>query len=140
MKEEIGSCWNPAGAVESERSTRDQTVQVKMIQQSLIPGVEHGEESDFAFQMGSGEIGKSCGNGLEEDVEQNLLVDEHERIQFMGNRKDQMEVANRKKFGLLCLKPLFSSGRPTLGTMPVATRVETGPFKAAGIASLQMTA
>ena len=139
VKQKVGTCGNPAGAVEGKRAARDQTVQMKMIQQDLIPGVEHGKEPDSAFQVGSSEIGKSLRHGFEEDVQQNLLVGQDQRIQFMGNRKDQMEVADRKKFGRLCLQPLFSSGGTTLGTMPVPARMETGTLKAAGIASLEMT-
>ena len=68
---------------------------MKMIQQGLIPGVEHGEESDFAFQVGSSEIGKSLGNGFEEDVEQNFLIDEYQRVQFVGQGEDQMDSGDK---------------------------------------------
>src|SRR5207244_7509893 len=79
-------------------------------------------------------------NGFEEDVEQNLLIDQDQRIQFMRKRKDQMEIPDGKKFGLLGLQPLFGSRRPTFRTMPVAARVETGTFKTTRIALLKMTA
>ena len=93
MKQEVGSGRNPARAVECESATWDQTVQVNMIQQSLIPGMEHGQKPDLAFQMGSAEVRQSLGNGLEEDSEQDLLIDEDQRVQFMRKGKDQMEVA-----------------------------------------------
>ena len=140
VKQEVGSCRNPARAVEGKRAAWDQTVQVKVIQQGLIPGVENGEETDLAFQMGSSEIGKSFRHRLEEDVEENLLVGEDQRIQFMRKSKDQMEVADRKKLRFLGLDPFISGRRTTPGTMPVPARVEKGAFKAAGIAPLQMTA
>ena len=115
-------------------------MQVKVIQQGLIPGVENGEETDLAFQMGSSEIGKSFRHRLEEDVAENFLVGEDQRIQFMRNSKDEMEVANRKKLRLMGLNPFISGRGTTLGTMPVPARMGKGAFKATGIALLQMTA
>ena len=79
-------------------------------------------------------------DGLEEDVEQNFLVDEDQRVQFMGKRKNKVKVTDRQKFRLLCLQPLVCSRRTALGTVSIAARVENGTFKATGIASVQMTA
>jgi len=139
VKQEVGSCRNPPRTVEGKCAAGDQTMQVKVIQQSLIPGMENGEETDLAFQMSSSEISKGFRHRLEEDVEENLLVGEDQRIQFVRNSKDQMEVADRKKVRLLGLDPFMSGRRTTLGTMPVPARVEKGAFKATGIATLQMT-
>src|SRR5215510_13886994 len=89
--------------------------------------------------MSSSKIGKSFRYRLEEDVEESLLVGEDQRIQFMRNGKDEVEVADRKKLRLFSLDPFISGRRTTSGTMPIPARVENAAFKATGIASLQMT-
>ena len=70
VKQEVGSSRDPARTVEGECAARDQTVQVKVIQQGLIPSVENGEETDRGFLMGSSKIDKSFRHRLEEDVEE----------------------------------------------------------------------
>ena len=50
-KEKTVSGMNPTTAVEGQRTGRDDTVQVKMIQELLIPGVKNRCESDLATQV-----------------------------------------------------------------------------------------
>jgi hypothetical protein len=115
-------------------------VQVKVIAQGLIPGVKDSQKADLAVQMGPSEVGQCFGNGFEEDGEQDFLVGENQRIQFVGECENKVEVPGRQKVGLLALEPLFSGVRSTLGAMPVTARVVGGTLKATAVTPLQMSA
>jgi len=92
VKQEIGFGRNPAGAIGGERAAGDQTMEMEVIAQSLVPGVKDGQEADRAVKMSPSEIGQGLRDRLEEDVEEDLLVDQDKGIQFVGNREHQMEM------------------------------------------------
>lgn len=64
---------------------------------------------------------------------------EDQGIQFVGYGKDEMEVADRKKFRLLSLQPLIDGVSSTLAAMPIPAGVVGGALKITGIAPLQVT-
>ena len=123
-----------------ERATGDETVQMKVIPQGLVPGVKDSQETDLSVQMGSPEVGQRFRDRFKEDVEQDFLVGENERIQFVRERENEVKVTRGQKFGFLALQPLFGGVRSTLGAMAVTARVVAGPLKAAAVTTLQMSA
>ena len=48
VKKEIGFGRNPSQAIIGERAARDQTMEMEVIAQSLVPGVKDGKETDLA--------------------------------------------------------------------------------------------
>ncbi len=49
-KKEARAGWNPAGVVEREPAGRDDTVNVGMKLQLLIPSMQHAEEADLGCE------------------------------------------------------------------------------------------
>ena len=50
-QEEVIRCRNPAGVVWGEAAGWDYAVDMRMMQQLLIPGMEHAEESNLGAEM-----------------------------------------------------------------------------------------
>src|SRR5205823_4893679 len=72
-----------------------------MKQDVLPPGVQHGGETDFRSQVPGrgGNLLQGAGGGSEQDIKKDGLVAESERIQFLRNGEDDVEVRNRKERG-----------------------------------------
>ncbi len=75
---------------------------MRVQEQVLTPGVQHGEETDLSAQMlgigGDGEQG--FGTDLEQEVVEDLLILQGERSKLMREREDDMEVGDGQQFGL----------------------------------------
>jgi len=113
---------------------------VRVLAQSLVPGVKDGQEADRAVKMSPSEIGQGLRDRLEEDVEEDLLVDQDKGIQFVRKSENQMEIRAGYQVGHLPLEPIVGGARSALGAVAVAARVVGGPLEAAMITPLQMTA
>ena len=74
MKQEVGFGGNPSAPVETQGAARDQTVQMEVIPQGLIPGMKNGQESNSAVQVSAAEIRERFGNRFKEDGDQDLWV------------------------------------------------------------------
>ena len=139
-KQEIGAGCDPSRSVEAERAAWNQTVKMIVTAESLIPGVKDGEKSDLAMQVRAAEVGQGFRDGLEEDGNHDLRVHQENRIQFVGDREDHVEVTGWKKFLFVPLKPAVRCGGAALGTGSVAARVEARMFGAAGVTPLHVPA
>jgi len=58
----------PASVARSEAASGDDAVNMRMMLQSLIPGMEHAEESDLCSQVPgiAGDFQQSCGTGVKQ--------------------------------------------------------------------------
>ena len=54
------SARQPLAAIRRQATTRDHAVQVRVMEQSLVPGVQHGEKTDL-----SSEVFRIGGDGTE---------------------------------------------------------------------------
>ena len=61
-QEEVMPSWNPMAVVWGQAAGRDDAVDMWMVQQLLIPGVQHAEEADLRAQV----------SGIAGDLEQRL--------------------------------------------------------------------
>jgi len=98
----------PPDAVLVEPSGRHQHVYVRVVLQGAGPGVQHGQDAEFASHEpgvepdpAQGVDGRAHEYGVEF-----LLVAAHRVAQLMGQGEDQMEVAHRQKLGLPLLQPV----------------------------------
>ena len=139
-KQEIGTGREPSRSVEAERAAGNQTVKMIVTAESLIPGVKDGEKSDLAMQVRAAEIGQGFRDGLEEDGNHDLWVHQENRIQFVRDREDHVEVTRWKKFLFVPLKPAVRCGGAALGTGSVPAGVEAGMLGAAGVTPLHVPA
>ena len=66
-QEEIMLPGNPAGVILCQAAGRDDAVNMGMVQQLLIPGVQYAEESDLGAQVFriAGDLEQSLGAGAE---------------------------------------------------------------------------
>ena len=84
-----------------------------MGQQVGTPRVQDGEKADLgaeAFGIG-GHFEQGLRAGLEEQVEQWPARGQSQRVQFVGQSEDDMEVVGVQQVALLCLEPSVASLR-----------------------------
>ena len=100
-------------------------VDMGMKLEALIPTMEHAEESDLGAQVAgiAGELQQGCGTGLEQEVEDHLLVLESERSEFARQSEDEMHVAGGQKFPFACLEPALARVALAPRTVPISARV-----------------
>ena len=61
---------DPAGAIRSETAGGQHAVDMGMMLQSLVPGMEHAEETDLGSKVPgiAGDLQQSCSTGVEQQV------------------------------------------------------------------------
>jgi len=116
-------------------------VQVDVIEELLVPGVENGGEADSSSEptLGIGaELVKGVGNRLEEDIEDDLLVAQSDGVELVGKGEDGVMILHGEKFGAPRFEPLGLRQRLTLWAMAVAAGVIGVALEAAVIAPVDM--
>ena len=85
-KEVVFAGANPVGVIEGEATGGDDTMDMRMELDFLIPGVQHAEEADLSAEMlGITSHFEQClGTGLEQEMVQDLFVVQGELHQLMG--------------------------------------------------------
>jgi hypothetical protein len=75
-KKEARAGWNPAGVVGREPASGDDTVNVRMKLQLLIPGMQHAEEADLGCETSgmAGDFEKGFCAGTEQQIIDDLFV------------------------------------------------------------------
>ena len=76
---------NPTRVIERQSAGGHDTMDVRVVFEFLIPGVEHTEEADFGAEMLgiASDFEESCGTGLQQEMVQEFLVLQGERRQFV---------------------------------------------------------
>ena len=109
---------NPALMISRQSTAGNDAVDMVMGQQVGSPRMQDGEESDLcaeAFGIG-GDFEQGLGTGLEEQIEQWPARSQCQRVQFVGEGEDDMEVVGVQEIALLNLEPSPASLRLTLRT------------------------
>ena len=85
--------------IRSETAGGEYAVDVRMKQQSLIPGVEHAEEANLNTEMPGivSDLEQSLSTGMKQQIIDYLLVLQGEWGQFARQGKDDMHVGGRQK-------------------------------------------
>ena len=98
---------DPAAVVGSESTSGDYAVNVRMMLQSLIPGMEHAEEADLGAQVTriAGDLQEGLGAGVKQQVVDQLLVLQCERSEFPRECEDDVDIVSGQQFPLPCLEP-----------------------------------
>ena len=117
--------WDPPHVIGSEAARGSHAVDMGMMLQPLVPGVEHAEEADFRAEVAgiASDLQQACGTGLEEQVVDDALVLEREWSEFTRQGEDEVHVASGQQFLFPRLEPAQTRVRLASGTMPVAARV-----------------
>jgi len=113
-----------------------------MKQEVLSPCVQHGGETDFGSQVpgSGGNLLQGLGDGSEQDIKKDGLVAESERIQFLRNGEDDVEVGNRQERGQSFFEPIVAGYALALGTVAIATGMLGDALVTAGVALVQVSA
>ena len=101
-QEEAWPAGDPALAVERHAAAGHDTVQVRVMHQSLAPGVQHGDEADLGAQVLGigGDRAQGLGGGAEQDVVDDGLVLVGDRRDLLRHGEDDVEVLDRQELGL----------------------------------------
>jgi hypothetical protein len=135
-REEEGSAGgDPTGVIRREASGGDHAVDMRMMLQSLIPGMEHAEEADLGAEVSriTSHFQQGCGTGVEQQAIDQPLVLQGQRSQFTRQREHGMDVARGQQFPFTLLEPADAGVALALRAVPVTTRViGDGGVSAAG--------
>ena len=127
---------NPAGVIEREPAGGDDTVDMGMKQEFLVPGVQHAEKADLGPEMCGvpRHLQKGFCAGPQQQTIDDLFVLQSERSQLRRQSEDDMEVGRGEQFVASGLDPAFASGRLTLRAMAITTAVirDGGTMSATG--------
>src|SRR5712692_401795 len=124
-KEEGAAGGDPAGVVRSEAAGGKHAVDMGMMLQALIPGMEHAEEADLGAKVPgiAGDLLQSCSAGVKQQVVDQPFILQCQRSQFPRQGEDDVRVAGGQQLPFPRLKPALAGVALTLGAVPVATRV-----------------
>ena len=83
--------------VRSETAGGQHAVDMGMMLQSLVPGMEHAEEANLSSKVPgiAGDLQQSCSTGLKQQVVDQTLVLQCQRSQFPRQSEDDVHVAGR---------------------------------------------
>ena len=94
-KEEESARGDPAGVVRSETAGGQHAVDMGMMLQSLIPGMEHAEEANLRAEVTriAGDLQQSCSAGVKQQVVDQPFILQCERSEFPWQGEDDVHVA-----------------------------------------------
>jgi hypothetical protein len=122
--------------IEGEPTGGDDTVDVGMEPELLVPGVEHTEEANLGPEMSgiAGDFEKSFCTGTEQQIVDDLFILQSHGGELGRQSEHDMNVTRGKKFATTCGEPPFPSARLTLRTVAIATTVvgDGGTLSTAG--------
>src|SRR5690348_820794 len=141
-QEEVATWPHPVCAIRRDAAFRDHAVNVRMMLEFLVPGVEHAEEADFGAEVArvARHLKQRLSAGLQQQPIDHLLVEQCQGRQFMRQRKHYMHVTHRQEFGTACFDPSVTGVGLTLRAMAVAARVVGDGAQPAPRAFIHMTA
>src|ERR1035437_9702915 len=127
-EQEFTAAGDPAFVIGRQAAGGDHAVEVRMKVQILSPGVEQVEEAGGYAQTlrigGNGQQG--FGDGAEEDVVDDILVEESDLGDGRGQSEDHVEVLGGQQFGLSLLQPLGACQSLALRAVSVPAGAITG--------------
>src|ERR1700678_2508438 len=124
-KEEGAVGGDPAGVIGSDAASGQHAVDMGMMLQSLVPGMEHTEEADLRAEVTriTGDLQQSCSTGVKQQVIDQPFILQCQRSQFPRHGKDDVHVAGGQQLPLPRLKPAQAGVALAPWAMPVAARV-----------------
>ena len=136
-EEEGAAGGDPTGVIGSEATGGDHAVDMGVVLQPLVPGMEHAEEADLGAEMPriACDLQQRGGTGAEQQAIDQALVLERERCQFPRQREYGMNVARGQQLPFALPEPADAGVALALRAVPVAARViGDGGVAAAGAA------
>lgn len=129
LVEHPSQCWNgqeeqrvfgvdPSLMIGRQAAAGDDAVDVIMAEQVRAPGVEDGEEPNLGAEtLGiGGHFEQGLGGGVEQQIKKSLGAGERQRVEFVRDGEDDVEVVGVEQIALLGFEPSRTSLRLALGT------------------------
>ena len=116
---------NPAGVAWVETAGGNDAVEMRMQSQVLSPGVQNAEEADLGSEVLG--VGRNFEHGLragaEEQIVEQAWMALTERVQLVGQGKDDVEVGHAEQILFAPCQPALACLGLALRTVAVATGV-----------------
>ena len=111
--------------VRSETTGGQNAVDMGMMLQALIPGVEHAEEANLGSKVPgiASDLLQSCSTAVKQQVVDQPFILQCEWSEFPRQGEDDVHVAGGQQLAFQRLEPALTGVALASGTMPVATRV-----------------
>jgi len=124
-EKEASAEWNPAGVIARQPTVGNNTMDMGVKLELLIPGMQHAEEADLGPEMSgcASDFEKGVGTGAEQQIVDDFLVLQRQGGKLRRQGEDHMDVRAGEKFPTTCLQPAFPSPGLTLGAVPIAAAV-----------------
>jgi hypothetical protein len=116
---------DPLLAVGRDTSGRNDTVEVRMSQQVLSPGMQDRKEANVCPEVAriAGHLEQGLGTGAEQEVIEDLLVLQRQWGELVRQSKDNMDIGDGQKFVLTSHGPFIASAALALWAMAIAATV-----------------
>ncbi len=111
---------------------------MKMVVKPLIPCVQDTDKAQLAAQLVFPKAQQRLRDSFEQKRQHHGFVVQDNNVQFVGQCKDDVKVADRKQLLFAGLDPSFSGYLLAFGAMPVAAGMVDNAFGAALRAALNM--
>src|ERR1700751_5189777 len=138
-KEEARVGSNPADVITGESAGGNDTVDMGMKLEFLVPSMEHAEEADLGAEMSgvASDFEKSFCAGPKQQTIDDFLVLQSQRSQLRGQGEDDVDIGRGQQFTTTRRDPAFARTGLTLRAVSVATTVvgDGGTMSAAGALS-----
>lgn len=111
--------------IQSKTASGNYAVNMGMMQQSLVPGMEHAEEADLGSQVAwiAGDLQQSCSTGVKQQVVDLPFILQCEWSELPRQSEDDVHVAGGQQLAFPRLEPAPAGVALTLGAVPVSARV-----------------
>src|SRR5207248_10437961 len=106
-EEEARARSNPAGVIERESAGRDDSVDMGMKLEFLVPGMQHAEEADLGPEMSgiTSHFQEGFCAGTKQQTINEFFVLQGPRSQLVRQSEYDMYVGRGEKFATTCLDP-----------------------------------
>ena len=123
-KKEAATGGEPAAVVGGESAGGDHTMDMRMMLQLLVPGVEDTKEANLSAQVPgmARDFKQGLGAGTKQQIVENLLVLQSQGRQKMRKGEDYVHVVGGQEFLPTRLEPAVAGLGLTLGTVPISAR------------------
>ena len=133
---------DPPRMVRRQSAGWNHAMHMRMVQEFLIPGVQHAEEADLRAEVSlvASHREQRLGAGAKQQTVDLALVLQRQRRQLAGQREHHMRVADWQQFPAARFQPAVARVGLALRTMPVPARVEGDGLMPAAGALVDVTA
>ncbi len=109
------------------------TVQMRVQTQIAAPRMQHGNHARLCAEppLVTGDFIDGFPNGFEQKIVKQAVVGEYQRIEFVRQSKDDMQIRHGQQFGFARLDPLLFFECLTLRAVPIAAGVVMHMYAAA---------